>query len=951
MARGSMTSPQACRRRSPDPAFTTPRPASEVTPWQGQRPLAVYENCPGANELAPWLDAIIGVNSSSRSTRTATPGPAITATPASCRSRVLADAWTSFERADPARDANPRGTSQATGLGLFALDPVLAETRETLQPERVNFVQPSPQQPRRAPTLPARPPAAEPLQGAIALSTEEADSMLAHTFLKQERQSDNVRMGFHMLRGRQPQLFSTFTSGIIDMATGLTAGAGVVPSHPVAADTVALAIINLARFVATTAEEGIADDDRDLLPLVCLLMAQKLEDDGSDGLLAAMLAVSKVWGPDYTATKKSVAKLEAKVCPSLKWMLYAVTPTTFGHLFLARALSEGALTGRQSQVRELTTATSLRWVQLGYLSEFKSSELAAAAMFCAVLRECDFQAARQVTEVARSGVVDLESSRFWVLYREEDNHNAIPTIMDAINDAGVGMGADDRGTDVGQRYIDGAADKAEGGGAAYGCNDSDTEGPTPPPTREPGEAHEAFFADDQQVSRALSSGGSTSSSDRKDMDEPESGSGKSTTSSVRSITGERTPCTTGGMTAPSREFARTSRFYPILLDGRYTTAMSAGASLSPSEHTLGVLGHARGNDVEISTGTPPSAGFATSTTGSTQPAAARVSPSHAQAESNPPGATARMRLVGLNEGPLEVIGGDAGGSDDMSDDNDALGLPQVGVMPRNNSINEVAEWDVGVEMTMEEAGELLLQQRPHLVPAPAMVDGGHSHLAPGLCHVEPHDGDIEMRWERAAMRRLDDGVKAFQRHEKRQGVAPLVFWGEEGDVLLPVVPPAQVDARTSPRAVDSNSTDDSIEWEREVERQLEEAGKLLRQQNLHLVTAVAVGSHALLRSGDVYPPLFHANVNQDDAPASQHTTTATLLRPDEFAGARTFCSPGAFQCQEEGNTDSAPPVASRRTFYPLLFHTNESQDDAPASQHTTDTALLRPDAFAGAFQS
>ncbi|CAN0558076.1 unnamed protein product, partial [Ectocarpus sp. 12 AP-2014] len=264
MARRSMTSPQAGRRRSPDPAFTTPRAASEVTPWQGQRPLAVYENCPGANELAPWLDAIIGVNSRSR-TRAAAPGPAITATPASCR-RVLADAWTSFERADPARDASPRRGSAnqtcclsklfastllypthsppsehfltpATGLGLFALDPVLTETRETLQPERVKFVQPSPEQPRRAPSPPARPPAAEPLQGAIALSTEEADSMLAQTFLKQERQSDNVRIGFHMLRGRQPQLFSTFASGIIDMGTGLTAGAGVLPSHPVAADT------------------------------------------------------------------------------------------------------------------------------------------------------------------------------------------------------------------------------------------------------------------------------------------------------------------------------------------------------------------------------------------------------------------------------------------------------------------------------------------------------------------------------------------------------------------------------------------------------------------------------------------------------------------------------------------------------------------------------------------
>ncbi|CBJ28524.1 cyclin D2 [Ectocarpus siliculosus] len=936
-----MTSPQAGWRRSPDPVFTTPRAASEVSLWRNRLPVAVNENYPGVSNLEPWLDEIIGVSSDRRNTRAAAPGPAITATPASCR-RVLANAWASFERADPARDTTPRGTSQATALSLFALNPVLAETRETLQPERANLVQPSSEHSRRPPTPPARQPAAEPLQGAIALSTEEADSMLAHTFLKQERQSDNVLMGFYMLRGRQPQLFSAFTSGIVDIATGLTAGAGVAPSHPVAADTVALAIINLARFVATTAEEGIADDNRDLLPLVCLLMAQKLEDNGPDSLLSAMLTVCNVGDPDHTATKKRVARLEAKVCASLKWALYAVTPTTFGHLFLARALSEGALAGGQSQVRELTTVTSLRWVQLGYLSEFKPSELAAAAMFCAVLRERDFQEARQVNEATRSGVVDLESSRFWGLYREEDSHNAVPTIMDAIDAAGVGMGADDRGTGAAQRYIDGAADKDEGSGTAYGCNDSDTEGPTPPPTREPGEALEAFFTDDQQVSRAVSRSGNTSSPDRQDMDEPENGSGKSTTCSARSIIGERTPCTTGGMTAPSREFATASHFSPILLDDRYTTAMSAGASPSPSEHTLGVLGHDRGSDVEISAGTPPSAGFVTLTTGSTQPAAVRISPSQAQADPDVPGATARIKSVGLNEGPFEIIGGDDGGSDDVSDDNNTLGLPQVEVIPGNNSTNEVAEWDVGVEMTMEEAGELLLQQRPHLVPAPAMVDGGYSHLAPGLSHVEPRDGDTEMRWERAAMRRLDDGVKAFQRQEKRQGVAPLVFWGE-GGVLLPVVPPAQVDARTSPPAVDSNSTDDTIEWKREVERQLEEAGKLLRQQNLHLVTAVAVGSHALLRPEDVYPPLFHTNGNQDDAPASQHAATTALLRPDAFTG--------AFQCQEEGNADSAPPGSSRRTFYPLLFHTNGSQDDAPASQHTTATALLRPDAFAGEFQS
>ena len=63
-----------------------------------------------------------------------------------------------------------------------------------------------------------------------------------------------------------------------------------------AADTIALAIVNLARFMATTAaDEEIADDDRDLLPLACQLMAHKLEENGPESILAAVLAGCNVW--------------------------------------------------------------------------------------------------------------------------------------------------------------------------------------------------------------------------------------------------------------------------------------------------------------------------------------------------------------------------------------------------------------------------------------------------------------------------------------------------------------------------------------------------------------------------------------------------------------------------------------------------------------------------------
>ncbi|CAB1113717.1 unnamed protein product [Ectocarpus sp. CCAP 1310/34] len=105
------------------------------------------------------------------------------------------------------------------------------------------------------------------------------------------------------------------------------------PSHPLAADAIALTIVKLARFTATTADEGIADDDRDLLPLVCQLMAHKLEDNGPESTLAELLAVCNVWEPDHVAaTNKYMAKVKAKVCASLKWALNAVTPTTLAHL-------------------------------------------------------------------------------------------------------------------------------------------------------------------------------------------------------------------------------------------------------------------------------------------------------------------------------------------------------------------------------------------------------------------------------------------------------------------------------------------------------------------------------------------------------------------------------------------------------------------------------------------
>ena len=75
----------------------------------------------------------------------------------------------------------------------------------------------------------------------------------------------------------------------------------------------------------------------------------------SPGSHTVTLAVCNVWEPDCTATKKRVAKLEAKVCAGLKWVLDAVTPTSFCLLYLARALSEAALAESQSQVRELMT--------------------------------------------------------------------------------------------------------------------------------------------------------------------------------------------------------------------------------------------------------------------------------------------------------------------------------------------------------------------------------------------------------------------------------------------------------------------------------------------------------------------------------------------------------------------------------------------------------------------
>lgn len=70
--------------------------------------------------------------------------------------------------------------------------------------------------------------------------------------------------------------------------------------------------------MTTTVDERVADDERDLLPMVRVLMAHKQEETRPVSILAAVLAVCNVWDSSHVnAIKKRTAKLETKVCTNI----------------------------------------------------------------------------------------------------------------------------------------------------------------------------------------------------------------------------------------------------------------------------------------------------------------------------------------------------------------------------------------------------------------------------------------------------------------------------------------------------------------------------------------------------------------------------------------------------------------------------------------------------------
>ncbi|CAM9667489.1 unnamed protein product, partial [Laminaria digitata] len=84
---------------------------------------------------------------------------------------------------------------------------------------------------------------------------------------------------------------------------------------------------------------------------------------------------------------RDMSDLEWRICQSFRMAVLPETPLTFLHLFLARAVSVGALLKEQTGgIGEVAAQTSLRWLRAGYLAGARPSELAAAALELAVFR-------------------------------------------------------------------------------------------------------------------------------------------------------------------------------------------------------------------------------------------------------------------------------------------------------------------------------------------------------------------------------------------------------------------------------------------------------------------------------------------------------------------------------------------------------------------------------------
>lgn len=326
------------------------------------------------------------------------------------------------------------------------------------------------------------PTAATSLQGAIPLSTEEVDCKIGHLLIKEEHEYTGLRNGFHILRTHDQKRFEGFVAMLLKIA------AGVATAHPVAEDVLILAFVLLGRYLAALADEGdlsVIDHDDVLMPAVFFLSASKLVGAGVETTAREVLATCNVRDPEHVALlEKRMHTLEFEVGSTLGWTLNAATPTEFIHLFLSRAESMGTLE-QSCSARERATTTAFGWMRRGLLGDFKPSELASAAVYCALRCEHGCDAARLAIEVDGSGIPDLlDNARFSVLLRETEWHSAHQyrpdlTTAQAVN-AGLGTGA-----------------------GALNDLDYDTEELTPPSTSRWGSTRDVRFFQNDEVTVAL----------------------------------------------------------------------------------------------------------------------------------------------------------------------------------------------------------------------------------------------------------------------------------------------------------------------------------------------------------------------------------------------------------------------------------------------------------------
>eukprot|EP00752_Nemacystus_decipiens_P017883 g16032.t1 len=642
-----------------------------------------------------------------------------------------------------------------------------------------------------------RPTLATPMQGAIALSTESVDDRLGHLLDKEEREYGSLRNGFHMLRTHYPKRLEGFTTAMTSIAAGVGTGRNISFSdpRPMAEDVVILAFILLGRYLAALADEGgLNNENDDILPAVFFVSASKMVGAGAETTAREVLAAGNVCNPEHAAPlQKRMNALEFEVGSKLGWMLNAATPTEFIHLFLSRAESTGVLE-QSCSAGERAMTMAFEWTTRGLLADFKPSELASAAVYRAVLCEGDPATARTVTEVDGSGIPDLlENRRFSALLRQTERHTrqlySLGSTMAPI--------ASSTGLNIGP-LIDA---------------DYDTEELTPPSTAGwTGTRNVSFFQDDQ-----VSSNDNTISyyfqpdsgsdddynirptdwdfvfhqeSSRRRTGDPEGTGGRSDGTSAAMLDAKASvaPIGQGALEEESTP--------PPLTDGETTREWFGSSLFLPSAMT-GLA--ARIEDAAAASG---------AVDGVHRP----VTPSTRSVGRNPASETGQKNVKGGDELFFRWVGGyllsvaqekpaepgvqagkgprpvepNDGTVYNLIDDDDARGV-NVGdgaIFAQASAEGTTSHSDIDNRPTKDasqESNRSLLQHGQLLVPS-AVVIGRSSREVRCQGDPGPRQSDTEALWERAASRRLHEGIEAYRRQRQESS---LTRWGP-GGMLVPV---------------------------------------------------------------------------------------------------------------------------------------------------------------------